>query len=194
MLTRGATPSRVMGWCARFARTAALSTSTLPRLYWVPPRSAHGSGPSRYITRVLSWRQLWCPSACGRGSSGGGVLPVVVAAATGATVAMGPGGSVEAAASLISASRAGNDRLVRQLLRQGADPNDTEGQLWGNTPLKEAANYGHLEVVELLIAAGADLNKADRAGETPLMVTNISSLPNSCYCFSHHLWSMLHAW
>ena len=87
MLTRGATPSRVMGWCARFARTAALSTSTLPRLYWVPPRSAHGSGPSRYITRVLSWRQLWCPSACGRGSSGGGVLPVVVAAATGATVA-----------------------------------------------------------------------------------------------------------
>ena len=101
---------------------------------------------------------------------------------------------MEAAASLISASRAGNDRLVRQLLRQGADPNDTEGQLWGNTPLKEAANYGHLEVVELLIAAGADLNKADRAGETPLMVTNISSLPNSCYCFSHHLWSMLRAW
>ena len=89
-----------------------------------------------------------------------------------AAAAVGVTGAVHAAGpSLIAASRAGNAGLVKRLLKQrGADVNDTEGQLWGNTPLKEAANYNHLQVVELLIAAGADLDMADRAGETPLMV------------------------
>lgn len=94
------------------------------------------------------------------------------AATAAAAAAVGVTGAVHAAGpSLIAASRAGNAGLVKRLLKQrGADVNDTEGQLWGNTPLKEAANYNHLQVVELLIAAGADLDKADRAGETPLMV------------------------
>ena len=99
--------------------------------------------------------------------------PAAAAAATAAAAAaVGVTGAVHAAGpSLIAASRAGNAGLVKRLLKQrGADVNDTEGQLWGNTPLKEAANYNHLQVVELLIAAGADLDKADRAGETPLMV------------------------
>lgn len=130
-------------------------------------RRVHGCSPTRYGTRGLPWRPFAC--SCGSGVVAGTAMLVAT------TVAIGPGG-VEAAASLISASRAGNDRLVRRLLKQRVDPDDTEGQLWGNTPLKEAANYGHLKVVELLIVAGADLDKADRAGETPLMVTNLAPL------------------
>ena len=38
----------------------------------------------------------------------------------------------------------------------------------GHTPLYEAACYGHIECVKLLIAAGADVNKADKYGHTPL--------------------------
>lgn len=113
----------------------------------------------RWAQRSLSAAAVAAPAAA-------------TAAAAAAAAAVGVTGAVHAAGpSLIAASRAGNAGLVKRLLKQrGADVNDTEGQLWGNTPLKEAANYNHLQVVELLIAAGADLDKADRAGETPLMV------------------------
>ena len=39
---------------------------------------------------------------------------------------------------------------------------------WGGTPLHYATFGGHKEVVELLIAKGADVNAKDGVGETPL--------------------------
>ena len=151
---------------ARCGATARLGS--VPRLGVAPvARCAHG------------WTQArpGAPGAAVPGSRGGRVASGVAAATAVVTCVLGFGGVAHAKPSLIAAARAGNDRLVRQILKQGVDPNDTEGQLWGNTSLKEAANYGHVEVVELLIAAGADLNKADRAGETPLMVTNLHAPP-----------------
>ena len=38
----------------------------------------------------------------------------------------------------------------------------------GVTPLHLAAKYGHKEIVEILIANGADINAKDDDGETPL--------------------------
>jgi cytohesin len=40
---------------------------------------------------------------------------------------------------------------------------------WGFTPLHRAARYGDKELVELLIANGADVNAKDKWGYTPLL-------------------------
>ena len=42
---------------------------------------------------------------------------------------------------------------------------------YGRTPLHEAARYGHAEIVEFLVAHGADVNAQDEAGDTPLHVS-----------------------
>jgi hypothetical protein len=124
------------------------------------------------LPKVRVSARRWAQRSLGLSAAAVAAPAAAAAATAAAAAAVGVTGAVHAAGpSLIAASRAGNAGLVKRLLKQrGADVNDTEGQLWGNTPLKEAANYNHLQVVELLIAAGADLDKADRAGETPLMV------------------------
>ena len=40
----------------------------------------------------------------------------------------------------------------------------------GRTPLHIASSQGHLSIVEYLINHGADVNKADNDGCTPIMV------------------------
>ena len=39
---------------------------------------------------------------------------------------------------------------------------------YGSTPLMEAAKYGHVQTLSILIKAGADVNAADGRGVTPL--------------------------
>jgi hypothetical protein len=55
---------------------------------------------------------------------------------------------------------------VRALLDAGGNPNDQDEN--GLTPLSSAASYGRKEVLELLIARGADPTWSDEDGDTAL--------------------------
>jgi len=59
-----------------------------------------------------------------------------------------------------------NQGAVRSLLNYGANPNAKDNKV-GDTPLILAAGKGYKEVVEVLLAHGADVNLADNKG-TPL--------------------------
>lgn len=73
--------------------------------------------------------------------------------------------------SLTIAAQAGAIRLVRTLLAAA----ETAGEKLGLEPaLFAAAEKGHGRVLELLIAAGADVNAVDGEGRTPLMKATAS--------------------
>lgn len=60
--------------------------------------------------------------------------------------------------SLLSiASQYGHDNIVNYLISKGAKIEDQDE--YGSTPLHYAARSGHLDVVKILINAGADVNK-----------------------------------
>ncbi|CAH1729763.1 unnamed protein product [Chironomus riparius] len=66
-----------------------------------------------------------------------------------------------------------NIKVSRLLLLAGADP-DYQTQLFGNAPLLcIAANEGILSMVNLLIEFGADVEKANNQGSTPLIIASI---------------------
>ena len=65
--------------------------------------------------------------------------------------------------SFITACWHGNIEAVKQHLAAGTDVNAENG-----APIRYAAEGGHKEIVELLIANGAALNAKDDRGETPL--------------------------
>ena len=77
-------------------------------------------------------------------------------------VGCGPSASERA---LIDAAYAGNVEAVKQHLAAGTDVNAQN--LNGFYPLTSAASWGHNEIVELLIAKGADVN-VKSSGKTPL--------------------------
>ena len=69
--------------------------------------------------------------------------------------------------SIHDAAKKGNIEAVKQHLDAGTGVN-AKGEV-GYTPLRNAAFYGHKEIVELLIANGADVNAKDDVLElTPL--------------------------
>jgi cytohesin len=78
-------------------------------------------------------------------------------------------GPSEADRALFKASQRGNIKTVKQHLAAGADVNAKIGR--GNakmTPLHAAIQHGDKEIVELLIAKGADVNAGGILGYTPL--------------------------
>ncbi len=70
---------------------------------------------------------------------------------------------------LANAARGGDVAAVRNLIRQGADPNEpTGGNNW--TPLLHAIHTAQIKSVEALIDGGADVNRVAGDGFTPLMM------------------------
>lgn len=69
---------------------------------------------------------------------------------------------------LILAAGYGCQKIVKELLNKGVDPNQKDSG--GNTPLFEAVNSGHFETVKLLLAKGANVNQSVNSGWTPLMI------------------------
>lgn len=76
---------------------------------------------------------------------------------------------------LIEAAALGKLQRVKELLREGADPNGHLDSIKERkTPLAEAARHGHADVAAVLLAAGAEVDKpvGERLGSrgvTPLM-------------------------
>ena len=93
----------------------------------------------------------------GRGMGGAGAVLAVVLAA----------GAAPPQDGLLDAARRGDADEVRALLEDGADPDFAQGD--GLTALHLAAREGHLEIVDMLIGAGAETGAATRIGDyTPL--------------------------
>ena len=73
--------------------------------------------------------------------------------------------------SIHNAAREGNIEAIKQHLAAGTDLNKTKRNV---TPLHTAAEYGHKEIVELLITNGANVNAYGLSnGLTPLHVATI---------------------
>ncbi|MEA2110678.1 MAG: ankyrin repeat domain-containing protein [Campylobacterota bacterium] len=56
-----------------------------------------------------------------------------------------------------------NFKFVEYMIERGVDINDTKRRS-GFTPLMAAACYGRVEMLELILSAGADVEKYDRKG------------------------------
>lgn len=81
--------------------------------------------------------------------------------------------------SLHKAAREGDADRVRKLLDAGADVNvrNANKQRLQYTPLHWAARNGHLEIAEILISRGADLDAEDPAYSTPLYLAAEEGYP-----------------
>ena len=74
------------------------------------------------------------------------------------------------AAPLYAAARCGREADVAALLAGGGDVNELDPKGSGKTALYAACEDAHIEVVTVLIDAGAIVNQADNRGWTPLLV------------------------
>ncbi len=62
----------------------------------------------------------------------------------------------------------GEVELAKLLLSAGADVNHRQGGFWGETALMHAVFHDRPDVVRLLIAQGADVNLANKQGQSPM--------------------------
>lgn len=85
------------------------------------------------------------------------------------------------ATALFVAAQQGNTSIVERLIALGAKV-DIPLEKNGNTPLKMAVLNGHAGVVEALVAANADSNKADKDGLTPLFCAVVKGATEMVSC------------
>lgn len=58
-------------------------------------------------------------------------------------------------------------KKIKKLIKQGADPNEADFHS-DETPIMQAAAWGDIEVLKLLVEAGANLSDVDASGKTVL--------------------------
>lgn len=68
---------------------------------------------------------------------------------------------------IFNAAERNDSKALKRLLDSGLDPNVRDYDR-GATPLHLAANKGHIETIELLIDAGADVNATNKRGRSPI--------------------------
>jgi uncharacterized protein len=75
---------------------------------------------------------------------------------------------------LRKSARNGMYQSVLDLIVKGADVNSQDEGPWftGYTALHEAVRNKHIDIAELLIKSGADVNISDKEGTTPLMLAS----------------------
>lgn len=66
----------------------------------------------------------------------------------------------------------GEVAMVQALLSEDPDLVNAEDEEYGNTPLHYAAQKGFLELAELLLSRGADINARENIGRTPFFRAN----------------------
>ncbi|MBE7941090.1 MULTISPECIES: ankyrin repeat domain-containing protein [Ramlibacter] len=76
---------------------------------------------------------------------------------------------------VLTAARAGNAAAVQQLIAQGGSPNVRDRL--GNSALNLAATRGDEAMVDVLLAAQADVQQPNLAGVTPLMGASFAARP-----------------
>lgn len=90
------------------------------------------------------------------------------------------------------AARAGNAAEVKRLISAGAKPQSRfHGRDYISKSLMDAINYGHTEICQLLVAAGADLSLRNKGGnygyqDTPLILAARRGNRSICEFFVHH--------
>ena len=87
------------------------------------------------------------------------------------------GGTRPGDGSLATAAMCGDLAVVRALLAEGKSPNETlpGPQDNGFTPLMWATNRYHLEIMEALLDAGADVNAIAKDGSTAPLLTRVGN-------------------
>ncbi len=80
--------------------------------------------------------------------------------------------------SLLESCRENDVSSVRRLISNCAGYNDAGSQGW--TPLIVACYAGSLEVVKYLVELGADVNRPNRKGTTPLMYAKDAYFSGRC--------------
>ena len=78
---------------------------------------------------------------------------------------------------LFKACRNDTAREVRRLLSEGADVNDVDEQ--GHTPLMVASWNGNVEIVDMVLAAEANVNAACDTGQTALHLASLQGMTPS---------------
>jgi len=89
---------------------------------------------------------------------------------------------------LLDAAERGDLATVKSLVQQGVPINQTSSVKFGWTPLMGAIYHCETNVVHYLVETGADVNVADKSGETPLMLAiawGDEALPLVNYLIAH---------
>lgn len=74
------------------------------------------------------------------------------------------------------------NKIIQVLLQRGSDPNTHD--FWGSAPIHTAASRGQIELVQMLVSAGADIGAKTQEGETAKDLANHmgwGSLYERCY-------------